>query len=315
MKNGIGACLAFMMCLVLAGSAAAAEQVGKVANAKTAVTSGGKPVDRGDPIFFMDRLATNSTGVGEFVFDDGTRLAIGPSASVVVDRFVVKNRSSFQKLGVKATKGAFRWVSGRSPSTAYSIKTPMGTMGVRGTAFDVRIVNGVTHVVLLNGKARFCAGSTCRSLNRSGDYISAKGGKISEPVKIKQAFKNKAAAAKIFTFLGNPDMLSSRFRVSGSNLLGGGGFGKTESRNSGQGGANPKPIRNNTPPPNDDDEEGEEEEEEGGGGEEEGGGGEEEGGGGEEGEGGNENCGGGNCGIGGGGGGGNGLGDEGEGND
>lgn len=271
MKNGIGACLAFMMCLVLAGSAAAAEQVGKVANAKTAVTSGGKPVDRGDPIFFMDRLATNSTGVGEFVFDDGTRLAIGPSASVVVDRFVVKNRSSFQKLGVKATKGAFRWVSGRSPSTAYSIKTPMGTMGVRGTAFDVRIVNGVTHVVLLNGKARFCAGSTCRSLNRSGDYIAATGGRISEPVKVKQAFKNKADAAKIFPFLANPNLLSSRFRVSGSNLLGGGGFGKTESRNSGQGGPNPKPIRNNTPPSNDEDEEDEDEEvidEEEGGGEE-----------------------------------------------
>jgi hypothetical protein len=152
--------LAAVMLMIMAQPSIAAEQVGKVASAKTAVYSAGdggrKTLQTGDPVFFLDRLSTNATGIGEFVFQDGTKVALGPSANIVVDRFVLKNRSTFASFGVKATKGSFRWISGRSPSAAYRINSPVGTMGVRGTAFDVTTRNGVTHVVLLNGSGRFC---------------------------------------------------------------------------------------------------------------------------------------------------------------
>jgi hypothetical protein len=214
---------AVLLGVFLAQPSSAAEQVGKVASAKTAVYSAGaggrKTLDTGDPVFFLDKLSTNGTGIGEFVFQDGTKVAIGPSANIVVDRFVLKNRSTFQSFGVKATKGTFRWISGRSPSSAYSINTPTGTMAARGTAFDVTTRNGVTHVVLLNGSAKFCKGKECCELKRSGDYIAVKPGSLCDRKNVKTAFRNRAIAARVFPFLANPRLLSPSFRVAGSNLL------------------------------------------------------------------------------------------------
>jgi hypothetical protein len=231
MKYGLAACMALLLCAFPLQTASAAEPVGKVSSAKTAVygagTAGRKTLERGDPIFFLDKLSTNGTGIGEFVFQDGTKVAIGPSASIVVDKFVLKNRTTFEKFGVNATKGTFRWISGRSPSSAYQIRTPTGTMAMRGTALDVSMRNGVLHAVLLNGNASVCRGGACQTLNRPGDYVTARGGSVSEKKNVKTAFRSRAEAARIFPFLANPNLLSRQFRVSGSNLLSNASFGRS----------------------------------------------------------------------------------------
>ena len=211
--------------LVICGPAAlAGAPVGKVRVAtkvlRASGNSGARILSSNDDIFFQDRISTNATGAGEFQFTDGTKLAVGPSASLVVDAFVFKDSSSFQKLGLSAAKGTFRWISGHSPSSAYQIRTPLGTMGIRGTAFDVTIRNGRVYVALIHGNARFCAGSKCQTLKRSCDFIVADGRKLSQTELVSSAFKSRAAAAKIFPYLANPGKLSSQFRVGGSNCLG-----------------------------------------------------------------------------------------------
>ncbi len=198
--------------------------VGKVLSAAQTVrasgNSGARLLTKNADIFFLDRINTNATGVGEFEFTDGTKLAVGPNASLVVDQFIFKNKSTYQKLGLSAAKGTFRWISGHSPSSAYQIRTPLGTMGIRGTAFDVTIRNGRVYVALINGSAQFCNGSSCRTLKRSCDYIVADGRKISEPARVSTASTKHETAAQIFPYLANPQRLSSKFRVGGGNCLG-----------------------------------------------------------------------------------------------
>jgi hypothetical protein len=128
-----------MFCVLAVQPLSAAEPVGKVLSAKKSVYSGQRTLRAGDQVFFRDRLSTSATGAAEIMFRDGTKLAMGPSASLVVDQFVLKDPSTFRKFGITATKGTFRWISGSSPSSAYQIKTPTGTMGIRGTAFDFTV--------------------------------------------------------------------------------------------------------------------------------------------------------------------------------
>ena len=198
--------------------------VGKVLSAAQTVrasgNAGARVLTKNAEIFFLDRISTNATGIGEFEFSDGTKLAVGPSASLVVDQFVFKNKSSFEKLSLSAAKGTFRWISGRSPSSAYQIRTPLGTMGIRGTAFDVTIRHGRVYIALITGNAKFCNGSTCRTLKQSCDYIVADGRKISEPARVSTASTKQETAAQLFPYLANSQRLSSRFRVGGSNCLG-----------------------------------------------------------------------------------------------
>jgi len=82
------ACVALVFGVLLVEPLAASDPVGKVLSAKTTVSSGKRVLQANDGVFFLDRLSTNQTGIGEFMFKDGTKLALGPSASLVVDQFV-----------------------------------------------------------------------------------------------------------------------------------------------------------------------------------------------------------------------------------
>jgi hypothetical protein len=204
--------------------AGASEPIGTVLKAaqtvKASGTQGTRVLSRSDNVFYLDRISSNGTGSGEFQFSDGTKLAVGPGANLVVDEFVFASKSRFQKLSLAAAKGTFRWISGGSASSAYKIKTPYGTMGIRGTAFDVTIRNGRVYVALINGSAKFCNGSSCQTLKRSCDFIVADRGKISAPAHVSTATTKHQTAAQLFPYLANPQRLSSRFRVGGGNCLG-----------------------------------------------------------------------------------------------
>ena len=171
------------------------------------------------PIYFMDRLTSSASGIGEFMFDDGTKLAISSSARLTIDASVAPGSSRFKKLGLKVAGGSVRWVSGKSPSSAYKIQTPTASMAIRGTAFDITIRGGKTYVVLLNGSGRLCSGSRCQSLRSSCDYVVSSGGSLSNARPIEEAIKTRGEAARLFPYLANPRTLSSRFRVSGSSCL------------------------------------------------------------------------------------------------
>ena len=223
MKTCVGLFVAMATFFAVNG-ASASEPIGTVLKAAQTVKASGRQgtrvLSRSDEVFYLDRISSNGTGNGEFQFSDGTKLAVGPGANLVVDEFVFASKSRFQKLGLAAAKGTFRWISGNSASSAYKIKTPYGTMGIRGTAFDVTIRNGRVYIALINGSARFCNGSSCRMLKKSCDYIVADSRKISDPARVSTATSKNETAAQLFPYLANPNRLSSRFRVGGGNCLG-----------------------------------------------------------------------------------------------
>jgi hypothetical protein len=147
--------------------AVAAEKVGEAVLIKTTVTGAGGTLVTKSPVHRDERIRTSSSGLGEFIFQDGTKFAIGANSSVVIDKFVFNDSKSVKNLTINAAKGSFRWISGGSPSSAYKINTPAGTVGIRGTALDIFVgAGGKTAVVLLKGRARFCGSNGCQELTR-----------------------------------------------------------------------------------------------------------------------------------------------------
>ncbi len=130
----------------------AAEPVGEAVRIRTSVTGSGGPLAERDAVHRDERISTSRSGLGQFVFRDGSKLAVGAGSSVVIDNFVFDDAKTVQKLTVAAAKGTFRWISGNSKHSAYQILTPAGTIGVRGTVFDFYIgKDGTTAIVLLEG--------------------------------------------------------------------------------------------------------------------------------------------------------------------
>lgn len=204
-----------LMLLATLPSLSAAEQVGQATLITTSVTGDGAALASKSPVHRNERIKTSRTGLGEFVFSDGTRFAVGSNSSVVIDKFVYAGDTSVKNLTINAAKGSFRWISGGSKSSAYKIATPAGTIGVRGTAFDVFIGRGgATAVVLLKGSVQFCGANGCRDLRKRCDYIIATpGGGVSDPARFdKQAFQ-QMRSAQAFPFITGKQQLSRRFRV------------------------------------------------------------------------------------------------------
>lgn len=211
----------FLTTAVLVGSCFAAsthplaEVVGKAVAVKTTVTGANGTLKRADPVSRNERIRTNASGLGHFQFSDGAKLAIGPNSSIVIDEYVLGSGSRVQKLALNATTGAFRWISGKSPSSAYEIATPVGTLGVRGTAVDIYLHNNVAAMVLLNGSARWCNDGTCVEVNRPCQFIIARGGSdISDPQLVSDAGLSQLGGASDLFFFANYDRLHPAFRTA-----------------------------------------------------------------------------------------------------
>ncbi|MET0574279.1 MAG: FecR domain-containing protein [Mesorhizobium sp.] len=201
-------------------AATTAERVGQAVLIKTAVTGANGPLAVREPVHRDERIRTSASGLGQFVFRDGTKLAVGWGSSVVIDKYVFDDERSVAKLTIKATKGTFRWISGNSKSSAYEIVTPAGTIGVRGTAFDFFVgANGQTAVVLLNGSARFCNGAGCQELRRRCDCVVASPGSRPSPAqRVSRNTLRTLGTQRALPFLSGNQELARGFGVTGCGL-------------------------------------------------------------------------------------------------
>lgn len=201
---------------IATGLASAAAPIGKTVGASTTVSASGRTLSTASPLFLNDVLKSNSTGLGQFIFDDGTKLAMGPSASLTIDRSIYKGKSAL-RAGIQATRGAFRYISGAT--SGHSVITPYGTIGIRGTAFDFTIRNGKVHILLFRGAVTFCSGGSCKTLKRSCDYLSGGGGSVSDPQPLSQGLGSGLNVGQVFPLAVDQNRLAAPFRQGGKTCL------------------------------------------------------------------------------------------------
>ena len=118
------------------------------------------------PVYMGDVIRTSARGEAQIRFADDTRLVVGPNSSMTVDAFVFDNSGKARQVTLNAVRGAFRFITGSSRKSAYSIKTPTATIGVRGTEFDFAVDRrGQLNFALYAGAARICSRGRCTVLS------------------------------------------------------------------------------------------------------------------------------------------------------
>jgi hypothetical protein len=119
-----------------------------------------------------NRVITGSAGETRLKFLDASTLDIGSNAAVTLDEFVYSEKKA-AKAALTMTKGAFRWVTGQSPKEAYDLKTPLATIGIRGTDFRVDTDEKRTTIRLRSGAVHACnrVSNTCATINRPGQGV------------------------------------------------------------------------------------------------------------------------------------------------
>jgi hypothetical protein len=141
-------------------------------------------IAQGDRVFQDERISTQADSMARLVFVDETDLRVGPSSSVVLDRFVHDGGGRASAVTINAAKGALRFISGASPSQAYRIRTPLATIGVRGTVVDTLVEAGRVLVAQMRGFSQVCTGGgVCADLS-PGEFVVITRAGISPPAPI-----------------------------------------------------------------------------------------------------------------------------------
>jgi hypothetical protein len=92
----------------------------------------GGTLSAGSSVHSNETIKTGSAGQAGLGFIDKTNLQVGPSSSVRLDKFVYDPNKGTKSIVIDATKGAFRFSTGAQGKGDVQVKTPHGTLGIRG---------------------------------------------------------------------------------------------------------------------------------------------------------------------------------------
>jgi len=160
--------------------------VGVKPDAEAAGAEGLRIIKVKGPIYMGDVITTSVKGQVEIIFVDETKFVVGANSKVTIDAFVFDANKTAQDVSISAVKGAFRFITGKSPKDNYSIRTPTMTIGVRGTAFDlaVKAGSGESMVVVYEGSADLCdALRRCSEGTAGSMSVGSAGGVRSVPAR------------------------------------------------------------------------------------------------------------------------------------
>lgn len=181
----------------------------------------------GDDVHQNEVIRTGAASGADLGFLDKTRLAVGASATVNLDRFVYDPDRGPRTVLVTATKGVARFVTGIGPSGAYQVRTPHATIGIRGTVFDVMVEARRTVVVLGGGAVQVCARfgrRACALLTIPGEVAVVTATGLQGPRTA--AARNLDVAALRSALGGDTITLASTPAVAPTPAPAGWGFGK-----------------------------------------------------------------------------------------
>ncbi|MGQ0428862.1 MAG: FecR family protein [Gammaproteobacteria bacterium] len=141
---------ALALVLALAASPAAwAKEAGKALFVAGAVTLERKPpvaLKQGDAIHTGDTIATGDKSRAQILMNDGARVALRANSRYRVDQFGLPAAAGAQATATQAEgvtvatllKGGFRSSTGaigKDGKGSYEVRTPIGTLGIRGTDY------------------------------------------------------------------------------------------------------------------------------------------------------------------------------------
>ena len=145
----------FLAGALLPVAAFAATQVGVNAavrnhvEMKTDTDAALRPAVVREPVHLGDLVVSGDQSSLQMLLIDHSVFTIGANARVTIDRFVYDPDKGTTDIAASVAKGAFRFMSGRLTGNAgqSAIKTPVATIGVRGTIVEGVVGPGVLQVL------------------------------------------------------------------------------------------------------------------------------------------------------------------------
>ena len=178
----IAAAFAFAAALFNAFPAHAASDIGvatKVVRDALARTIN-KQLKSGDGLRFNEVVSTGNSSALQVRFNDASTLVLGEDAEIILDSMVYQPNTGTITGTFRVLSGVLRFKAAET-KLDLAINTPSGTIGVRGTEFDllttptateINMLEGVVVVTSAAGTATVSAGQTYRMSSTTAAFLT-----------------------------------------------------------------------------------------------------------------------------------------------
>jgi hypothetical protein len=108
----------------------------------------------GDNVIYNERIETNTGGLVQVLLVDGSTFTVGANSDLVIDEFVYDPDAGTGKLVASFSKGVARFVGGKLSKNrgGVTVKTPVGTIGIRGGIANIDVSGNNPTFSLLFGE-------------------------------------------------------------------------------------------------------------------------------------------------------------------
>jgi hypothetical protein len=139
----------------------------------------------GDGVRAQELIAVDEDGRSEIELRDKTKLALGPGAKLLLDKFVYDPDIDGGAIVMNLVRGSFRFITGLAAKPAYVIHVPTASITVRGTIFDVYVKpDNTAWLLLIEGAVEVCSSSgKCMVHDEPGKLIRILPDSVGVPVK------------------------------------------------------------------------------------------------------------------------------------
>ncbi len=139
----------------------------------------------GDGVRQQELITVDNEGRSEIELRDKTKLALGPGAKLLLDKFVYDPEISGGAIVLNLVRGSFRFITGVAAKPAYVIHVPTASITVRGTIFDVYVkADNSAWLLLIDGAVEVCSSAgKCLVHDEPGKLIRILPDTVGAPVK------------------------------------------------------------------------------------------------------------------------------------
>jgi FecR protein len=148
----------------------------------------------GARVLHNERIQTSASGTVQLLFIDKTTLSVGPSSTLVIDKFVYDPATGTGQMVTTLTRGALRFVGGQlSHEGAATVNTPVATIGIRGGTATIAHGQGGTRLINHFGRLSSANGCGTAVVRRTGFAITVADWNScpAEPERVTEAEINK----------------------------------------------------------------------------------------------------------------------------
>lgn len=163
-------------------------------------SDGQRALERRSSVYVDDVVSTGEGALAQFRMIDGALVALSENSQWSIESYEYAEDDEEDSVSMKLLKGGLRTISGKAGKNkpeSYKLDTPVASIGIRGTHYEVDIINDALIVGVLDGEISIFAESCDQGLAAGGLLSITSSGECVEPSESMIEQREKRQSAKL----------------------------------------------------------------------------------------------------------------------